>query len=151
MIYRTPRVFRRSANVEAGSGANPRLTLSAGPLTASREGNRCRVRGSALVFHRPSPARYIELPGIDHFFFAENSDRLVGEIQEFLTGVREQGEPDRVLATVLFADIVDLFFGGSAWWDSSCPAASLQAGIDAGGTRGDLQRRYGTSIGALDG
>jgi hypothetical protein len=28
------------------------------------------------------------------------------------------------------AIIVDLFFGGSAWWDSSCPAASLQAGID---------------------
>ena len=106
MIYRTPRVFRRPANVEAGSGANSRLTLSAGPLTASREGTRCRVRGSALVFHRPGPARYIELPGIGHFFFAENSDRLVGEIQEFLTGVREQGEPDRVLATVLFADIV---------------------------------------------
>src|SRR3954453_9081063 len=48
------------------------------------------------------------------------------------------------------AVIVDLFFGGSAWWDSSCPAASLQAGIDAGGTRGDFQRRYGTSIGTLD-
>src|SRR6476661_5156959 len=48
------------------------------------------------------------------------------------------------------AVIVDLFFGGSAWWDSSCPAASLQAGIDAGGTRGDFQRRYGTSIGTID-
>ncbi len=36
-------------------------------------------------------------------------------------------------------------------WDSSCPAASLQVGIDARGTRGDLQRRHGTSIGALDG
>src|ERR1700730_18371924 len=32
------------------------------------------------------------------------------------------------------AVIVDLFFGGSAWWDSSCPAAALQAGIDARGT-----------------
>jgi hypothetical protein len=38
------------------------------------------------------------------------------------------------------------FFGGSAWWDSSCPAASLPAGIDAHGTRGDFQRRDGTSI-----
>ena len=46
--------------------------------------------------------------------------------------------------------IVDLFFGGSAWWDSSCPAASLEAGIDARGTRGDFQRRYGTSIGTID-
>ena len=48
------------------------------------------------------------------------------------------------------AVIVDLFFGGSAWWDSSCPAASLQAGIDAVGTRGDFQRRYGTSIDTID-
>src|SRR6202043_2938260 len=48
------------------------------------------------------------------------------------------------------AVIVDLFFGGSAWWDSSCPAASLQAGIDACGTRGDFQRRYGPSIGTID-
>src|SRR5437879_13826397 len=48
------------------------------------------------------------------------------------------------------AVIVDLFFGGSAWWDSSCPAASLQAGLDARGTRGDLQRRYGPSIGPID-
>src|SRR6201997_1495425 len=37
------------------------------------------------------------------------------------------------------------FFGGSARRDSSCPSASLQAGTDACGTRGDFQRRYGTS------
>jgi hypothetical protein len=42
------------------------------------------------------------------------------------------------------------YFGGSAWLDSSCPAASLQAGIDACGTRGDFQRRYGTSTGPID-
>jgi hypothetical protein len=48
------------------------------------------------------------------------------------------------------AVIVDLFSGGSAWWDPSCGAASLQAGIVAGGTRGDFQRRYGTSIGTID-
>jgi hypothetical protein len=48
------------------------------------------------------------------------------------------------------AVVVDLFFGGAAWWDSCCPAAALQAGIDARGTRGDFQRRYGPSIGAID-
>src|SRR5258708_39229938 len=48
------------------------------------------------------------------------------------------------------AVIVDLFSGGSAWWDSSCGAASLQVGIDARGTRGDFQRCYGTSISPVD-
>src|SRR5512132_2915158 len=57
-------------------------------------------------------------------------------------------EGDRT--SVWQAVIVDLFSGGSAWWDSSCGAASLQAGIDAGGTRGDFQRRYGPSIGTID-
>src|SRR5215212_830695 len=45
------------------------------------------------------------------------------------------------------AVLVDLFSGGSPWWHSSCGASSLQAGIVACGTRGDFQRRYGTSIG----
>src|SRR5258707_14737861 len=48
------------------------------------------------------------------------------------------------------AVIVDLFFGGSAWGDSSCRAASRQAGIDARGTRGDFQRDYGTSSGTVE-
>ena len=43
---------------------------------------------------------------MDHLFFSENAERLVAEIQEFLTGVREANEPDRILATVLFIDIV---------------------------------------------
>jgi len=47
------------------------------------------------------------------------------------------------------AVLLDLFSGGSAWWDSSCGASSLQAGIVACGTRGDFQRRYGTSIGTI--
>ena len=48
------------------------------------------------------------------------------------------------------AVLVDLFSGGSARWDSSCAAASLQVGIDACGTRGDFERRHGTSIGTID-
>jgi hypothetical protein len=36
-------------------------------------------------------------------------------------------------------------------WDSSCRAAALQAGIDDRGARGDFQRYFGTSIGAIDG
>ena len=44
-------------------------------------------------------------PGVDHAPWIEGDD-ILDEIQEFLTGVREPVQPDRVLATVLFTDIV---------------------------------------------
>ncbi len=52
-------------------------------------------------------ARFIELAGTDHFWWTEGTDRIVEETQEFLTGARPVAEPNRVLATVLFTDIVD--------------------------------------------
>ncbi len=61
--------------------------------------------GRYLARHIPG-AKYVELPGLDHLFFVGNTDALLDEIQEFLTGVRPGAEPDRVLATVLFTDIV---------------------------------------------
>lgn len=50
-------------------------------------------------------AKYVELPGSDYFIYLGNSD-VVDEIEEFITGVRHVSEPDRVLATVMFTDIV---------------------------------------------
>jgi class 3 adenylate cyclase len=49
----------------------------------------------------------MELPGADHFAWVGDVEAIVGEVQEFLTGVRGGAEPDRVLATLLFTDIVD--------------------------------------------
>ncbi len=51
-------------------------------------------------------AKYVELPGIDHLPFVGDQDAIVDEIEEFLTGMRHGPEPERVLATVLFTDIV---------------------------------------------
>ena len=51
-------------------------------------------------------ATYVELPGTDHITAWENGEAIAAEIQGFLTGVRPDPEPDRVLATVLFTDIV---------------------------------------------
>jgi len=51
-------------------------------------------------------AKFVELPGDDHIPWIGNSDLLIEEIQEFLTGERPVVEADRVLATVLFIDIV---------------------------------------------
>lgn len=81
------------------------------------------IRVPTLVLHRRSDrvvnrragedlarqiqgARYVELPGIDHLPWAGDSEAVLGEIEEFLTGARSTPEADRVLATVMFTDIV---------------------------------------------
>ena len=51
--------------------------------------------------------RMIEIPGEDHLFCAGDVDAIVDPIEEFLTGSRPAPNPDRVLATVLFTDLVD--------------------------------------------
>jgi class 3 adenylate cyclase len=51
-------------------------------------------------------AKYVELPGIDSLIWAGDQDAMVAEIQDFVTGIRPAPEPRRVLATVLFTDIV---------------------------------------------
>ena len=61
--------------------------------------------GRYLAEHLPD-ARYVELDTADHLPFLECGDLIVEELREFLTGVREPADPDRVLATVLFSDIV---------------------------------------------
>jgi class 3 adenylate cyclase len=52
-------------------------------------------------------AKLVELPGTDHLAYSEGLDRLVDEIEEFLTGARTGADPDRILATLLFTDIVE--------------------------------------------
>jgi class 3 adenylate cyclase len=62
--------------------------------------------GRYLAEHIPG-AKYVEIPGTDHTVLDnETQDVIADEIEEFLTGVRPAPEPDRVLATVLFTDIV---------------------------------------------
>jgi len=63
--------------------------------------------GRYLAEHIPG-ARLVELPGPDHSLFAGDPDVVVGEIEEFVTGARSAParEFERVLATVLFTDVV---------------------------------------------
>jgi pimeloyl-ACP methyl ester carboxylesterase len=64
-------------------------------------------RGEAeyLAEHIPG-ARLVELPGADHLPWVGEPEAVLGEVEEFVTGVRTAPEPDRVLATILFTDIV---------------------------------------------
>ncbi|MGH2709732.1 MAG: adenylate/guanylate cyclase domain-containing protein [Actinomycetota bacterium] len=62
--------------------------------------------GKYLAEHIPG-AKYIELPGADTFpFHAGDFEPIVDEVQQFLTGARVMPAADRVLATVMFTDIV---------------------------------------------
>jgi class 3 adenylate cyclase len=63
-------------------------------------------RAGEYLAQQISGARYVELDGIDHLPWAGDADSVLGEVEEFLTGARSVPEPDRVLATVMFTDIV---------------------------------------------
>jgi class 3 adenylate cyclase/alpha-beta hydrolase superfamily lysophospholipase len=83
-----------------------------------------RIEVPTLVMHRPQElvwdvrhsqylaehipdARYVELEGEDAIDFVGNTDAIVEEVEEFLTGVRGGGARARALLTVMFTDIVD--------------------------------------------
>jgi class 3 adenylate cyclase len=97
------------------------------------------VRAPALVLHRRdnqvvrvgngrylaenlAEARYVELPGADDLYWVGETDEMLDEIEEFLTGSRRGPEGDFVVATVLFTDIVEstsrlAALGERAWSD----------------------------------
>ena len=66
----------------------------------------CHVANARYLAANIPGARYVELPGSLHIPWAGSGDEILAEVREFLTGVREAPEPNRVLATVLFTDIV---------------------------------------------
>jgi class 3 adenylate cyclase len=65
-----------------------------------------RIEHSRYMADRIPDAKLVELPGEDHLWWFGDQDAIVDEVQEFLTGVRPAPEADRVLATVMFTDIV---------------------------------------------
>jgi class 3 adenylate cyclase len=62
--------------------------------------------GRHIAAHVPG-ARYVEVEGSDHLLWSQGADAIIDELEEFLTGTRSARPPQRVLATVLFTDIVD--------------------------------------------
>jgi class 3 adenylate cyclase len=93
-----------------------------------------------------SGARYVVLPGDDHLAWVGDREALVGEIEEFLTGTRHAPETDRVLATVLFSDIVGSTAKAAELGDKGWKA--LLARHD-GAVRRQLQRFRGREVKTL--
>lgn len=65
------------------------------------------VEGARLMAEKIPGARYVEFEGDDHVPFTGDFGPVLDEMEEFLTGTRRPRQLDRVLATVMFTDIVD--------------------------------------------
>ena len=92
-------------------------------LIMHRTGDRdANIEEGRYIAARIPGAKFLELPGPDHLPWVGDQAEVVDEIEEFLTGIRPAPEPDRVLSTVLFTDIVGSTerassLGDSAWRD----------------------------------
>jgi pimeloyl-ACP methyl ester carboxylesterase len=64
------------------------------------------VHASRYMAESIAGAKYVEFPSSDHLPWGADADAILDEIEEFLTGSRHGPEPDRILATILFTDIV---------------------------------------------
>jgi pimeloyl-ACP methyl ester carboxylesterase len=111
--------FRRSASPGAAAALlrmNTRIdvrsvlpTIRVPTLVLHRVGDRdTNVEEGRWIASRIPGARFVELPGDDHLPWVGDTDGLLDVVEEFLTGVRPapEADADRVLATVLFTDIV---------------------------------------------
>ena len=64
-----------------------------------------RVGGARYMAKNIPGAKYVELPGSDHFPWTDDADAVNDEVEEFLTGTRQGAQTNRILATVMFTDI----------------------------------------------
>jgi len=104
----SPAAARALFDVVLRSDVEPVLNVISAPtLVLHRSANRYVTPDYSRHVAACIPgARFVELPGEDHVAYLGDTEPILGEIEEFLTGVRRAPEPDRVLATVLFTDIV---------------------------------------------
>jgi pimeloyl-ACP methyl ester carboxylesterase/class 3 adenylate cyclase len=119
-------LYRRATGAFERAGMSPkmaRLTLEAVLTQVDVRGILGSVRVPTLVLHRKDEAipvefgreiaagiptaRIVELEGVDHWPAVGDIESITGEVEQFLTGQRHEHALDRVLATVLFTDIVD--------------------------------------------
>jgi class 3 adenylate cyclase len=114
-LRRFSRFWRRSSSPAAAMAVNEMWwetdirgvipAISVPTLVLWRSGSPWARESRYLAEHLPN-ARSVEIDGPDHVPWAGDTEPFLTEIEEFVTGTRPQIEPDRVLATVLFTDIV---------------------------------------------
>jgi pimeloyl-ACP methyl ester carboxylesterase len=84
-------------------------TIGAPTLILHRTGDLVPVEHGRYIARHIRGAKYVEFPGIDHLPWVGDSNSILGEIESFLTGQRRdiETEGERILATILFTDIVE--------------------------------------------
>jgi class 3 adenylate cyclase len=83
-------------------------TIQAPTLVLHRSGDQfIDIRHSRYLAQHIPGARLVEIPGDEALIFGAGTELMFDEIEEFLTGARSAPESERVLATVMFSDIVD--------------------------------------------
>jgi class 3 adenylate cyclase len=116
-------------------------------LILHREGDtRVSVDAARYAAQAIPDARLLELPGIDHLIWVGDTDAIADAAAEFLSGSRADIEPDRILATVLFTDIVDSTRRAAELGDRSWHTLLAQHDVIV---RRELERFHGHELKAL--
>lgn len=123
-LVATPSAYRELAVIFRDLDVRAVLpSIQAPTLVLQRTGDRITPVDQARYLAGTIPAaRLVEFPGDDHIPFLGDGDALIDEVEEFVTGSRPAPDVDRVLATVLFTDIVgsterQAAMGDRAWKD----------------------------------
>jgi class 3 adenylate cyclase len=104
----TPGAARALLEMNAAIDVRPILgSITVPTLVLHRAGDRrFDVRGARFMAASIPGARFVEVPDDDHIPWLGDTRAILDEVRQFLTGESHAAEPDRVLATVLFTDIV---------------------------------------------
>ena len=121
-LVASPKAYRELAAIFQDLDIRAVLPLIQAPtLVLQRVSDRVTPAGQASYLAATIPdTRLVEFPGEDHIPFLGDGDSIVDEIEEYVTGTRPAPEVDRLLATVLFTDIVgsterQVAMGDHAW------------------------------------
>jgi class 3 adenylate cyclase len=117
--------FRAWWDLAGNRAASPSMARTVGKVVAEADAREAlaRIIAPTLILHRADAAfipvghgrylaehiagsRYVELPGTDSLYWVGDTAPMLDQIEEFITGVRGGSEAERVLATIMFTDIV---------------------------------------------
>ena len=147
-----PGYFKQIFDLYMRSDVRPALdSIQASTLLLQRRGDRhvCVDHGRYLAKRIPH-ARLMNLEGEDHMWFAGDTDVALDEIEAFVTGRRSVAVSDRVLATVLFTDIVEstslaAALGDQAW-TSALREHNLVVETHVAGAKGKVVKFTGDGV-----